>query len=241
MGLFSSIGDFFEDTVKHWDSWLPQVAGGALTMMGMPYIGVPLAGIGSGIHDYQTSGNYGSAALQGLLGAGEAYGGARLLSGMGAGWNAAGLNGGNLMDKAWAAGQGGLFGTYGSGQSLLGANGGGVGLFGPGSLLSSKTLGGLNTASSLLNGVTSMMGTGGGTGGYMYNPITIRPTYGTSYSGYMTPSGSSSTIPSIFGQPGSSTTGVDAATLLNDEFQKVKKGAKSLTWQWPQPWGTPEQ
>jgi len=81
--LPEKVKDFGTDTVQHWDSWVPQTVGAAFTAAGMPFIGMPIAGLGGAISNYQDTGNYGKAAIAGLGAAATAYGGGNLLKAFG--------------------------------------------------------------------------------------------------------------------------------------------------------------
>ena len=236
MGFFDKVGDFFEDTVDHWDSWLPTAAGALLTAIGLPMIGVPLAGIGSGIANYQKSGNYAQAGLSGIMSGLGSYGAGNMLSGGIQGFKAAGPG---FLSKAGGTAQGALFGTTGSGanaQSLLGPGGRSVGLMGKGTLFANPFTGinnlstGLNAASSLLGGASGY-NTGAG------NQISIQPYYvpgSTNFnqSGMYNNMG----VSSVYGAPGSGTTGVDASPT-DLFYQPAKKVPSALTWQYPKIWG----
>lgn len=109
----TDIAKFGQQTVTHADSWAPQVAGAVLTAFGMPYLGIPLAGIGSGVHNYQETGDYGSAAISGVGGALTAYGaGSALSSGMNAFGAASTQNsmGMGTYTNPWIAGAKGVVG-----------------------------------------------------------------------------------------------------------------------------------
>ncbi|HRZ15215.1 MAG TPA: hypothetical protein P5110_06895 [Candidatus Omnitrophota bacterium] len=74
---------FGTDTIQHAGSWAPQTVGAAFTAAGMPFIGMPIAGLGGAISNYQDTGNYGKAAISGLGAAATAYGGGNLLKAFG--------------------------------------------------------------------------------------------------------------------------------------------------------------
>lgn len=148
--IFKKIGDFAKDTVQHWDSWVPQVAGGVLTLAGMPYLGAGVAGIGSGVSNYQDTGSYGKAALAGGVGALTANMGAGALKGGIEGAKAAGPG---LFAKAGGAASGAYTGST---QFLPGFGAGGK-FAGP------LTAGAAKTGNLALSGGAALPGATGST------------------------------------------------------------------------------
>ncbi len=152
-----STPQFIKQSGNNIGSWAPQVAGTILTAMGMPYIGVPLAGIGSGIHNYQSTGSYGSAAISGVAGgAGAYFGGNALSSGISSFTGAsAGNVGGASYLNPWIAGAKGVVGMGGvsSGAAraaLINAPGPLTSQFAAGQSALGSQFGGLSGGSNLL-------------------------------------------------------------------------------------------